>query len=91
MPFPPWLFRHKNLIQSTPSGEGIDKKMLTNILNLSHFKGNTLQALLSHPRYPEDILIKVHPEPCLGDQLSCRWDETYREYQLEGYRFQYLS
>jgi hypothetical protein len=68
----------------------IDKKKLTNTLNYLHFKGDHLYALLKHPRCEEGILVKAHPEPCLGDELICHWDQTYSVYNLEHYHFQYL-
>jgi len=72
------------------SADGIDKKKLTNILNFLHFKGTPLYALLNHPQYEEEVLVKVHPEPCLGDDLICHWDQAYSGYRLERYHFQYL-
>ncbi|SEM14885.1 hypothetical protein SAMN04489760_10582 [Syntrophus gentianae] len=87
---PSWLFRHNDLIRDMMSGEYIKKRKLTNILNHIHFKGDPLYALLKHPQYDEEILAKVHPEPCLGEELVCRWDPAYRGYKLEKYRFEYL-
>jgi hypothetical protein len=89
-PLPPWMFRHNDLISALASAENIDKKKLTNILNYLHFKGNPLYALLNHPQYEEGMLIKVHPKPCLGDELICHWDQAYSTYKLERCDFQYL-
>lgn len=87
---PPWMFRHNDLISALASAGNIDKKKLTNILNYLHFKGNHIYALLNHPLYEEGILVKVHPKPCLGDELICHWDQAYATYKLERYHFQYL-
>jgi len=87
---PPWMFRHNDLISALTTAENIDKKKLTNILNYSHFKGNPIYALLNHPLYEEGVLAKVHPKPCLGDELICHWDQAYATYKLERYHFQYL-
>ena len=87
---PPWLFRHNDLIRTMASAGRIDKKKLTNTLNYLHFKGDHLYVLLKHPRYEEGILVKAHPEPCLGDELICHWNQTYSVYKLEHYHFQYL-
>ena len=46
--------------------------------------------LLRHPLYEEGILVKAHPEPCLGEELTCHWDKTYVGYNLKRYYFQYL-
>ncbi|OPY13982.1 MAG: PilZ domain protein [Syntrophus sp. PtaB.Bin001] len=85
-----WLFRHSDLIRDMTIGDTIKKQKLTNILNLIHFKGDFIYAILKHPRYEEKILAKIHPEPCLGDTLFCRWDQAYKGYGFERYSFQYL-
>ena len=72
------------------SADCIDKKKLTNTLNYLHFKGDHLYVLLKHPRYEEGILVKAHPEPCLGDELTCHWSQAYSVYKLEHYHLQYL-
>lgn len=87
---PPWLFRHNDLIRDMTFADYVDKRKLTNIINFIHFKGEHLFALLNHPQYEEEILAKIHPEPCLGNELVCRWDRAYRGYKLERYHFQYL-
>lgn len=89
-PLPPWMFRHNDLISALASAGYIDKKKLTNILNYLHFKGDHIYVLLNHPLYEEGMLVKVHPEPCLGDDLICRWDQAYTTYKLERYHFQFL-
>ncbi len=89
-PLPPWMFRHNDLIGALASAGNIEKKKLINILNYLHFKGNPIHALLNHPLYEEGMLVKVHPKPCLGDELICHWDQAYSTYKLERYHFQYL-
>lgn len=89
-PLPPWLFRHTELIQAISSADCIDKKKLINILNYFHFNGDPVYVLLKHPQYSNEILIKVRHDPCLGDRLTVHWDQTYSEYKLERYRFQYV-
>jgi hypothetical protein len=84
------LFRHNDLIRTVASADRIDKKKLTNTLNYLHFKGDHLYVLLKHPQYEEGILVKAHPEPCLGDELICHWNQAYSVYKLEHYHSQYL-
>ena len=86
----PWSFQHNDLIRKMASADCINKKKLTNILNHLHFKGEHLYALLNHPRYEEEILVIAHPEPCLGEELTCRWDQAYQSYNLGNYPFRYL-
>jgi len=87
---PPWLFRHNDLIRNMTYADYIDKKKLTNIINFVHFKEDHLYALLNHPQYKEEILAKIHPDPCLGDELVCHWDHAHLGYKLERYNFKYL-
>jgi hypothetical protein len=87
---PPWLFRHEDLIQTLASARPIEKDKLTNIINYIHFLGEHIFALLRHPLYEEGILVKANPEPCMGNELTCRWDNTYLNYNLERYHFQHL-
>jgi len=87
---PLWLFRHNDLIRTMASAEKIEQKKLINILNFIHFKGDQLYILLGDPQYTDEILVKVHAEPCTGEVLTCRWDRSYLSYKLERYRFQYL-
>ena len=72
------------------SADCIDKKKLANILNHIHFRGEHLYVLLNHPRYEEELLVTAHPEPCLGEELDCRWNPSYQNYNLGEYPFQYL-
>jgi len=88
--FPPWLFRHKDLIRGMTSTKHIERKRLINIINFIHFKGESVYLLLGHPQYDEEILVKVHPEPCVEAELVCRWDPSYNDYRLEQYHFRYL-
>lgn len=87
---PPWMFRHDDLIKALASAKLIEKKKLTNTINYIHFLGGHIFVLLRHPLYEEGILVKAHPEPCLGEELTCHWDKTYAGYNLERYHFQYL-
>ena len=87
---PPWLFRHDDMIKELSSASLIEKEKLANILNYIHFTSGHIYALLQHPEYEEGILVNAYPEPCLGDELTCRWDQTYASYNLERYHFEYL-
>src|SRR3990172_5435645 len=86
----PWLFRHDDMIKELSSASLIEKEKLANILNYIHFTSGHIYALLQHPEYEEGILVNAYPEPCLGDELTCRWDQTYASYNLERYHFEYL-
>lgn len=54
----------------------INRKRLVNMLNYLNFKDGLILVNLKHPRYDHTITLPAHPEPCLGEQLECRWDET---------------
>lgn len=72
------------------SADYLDQQKLANTFNYLHFKGNPVYSLLNHPRYEESLLIKVYPEPCAGEVLNCRWDDTYASYNLEDYSLRFL-
>jgi len=86
----PWLFRHEDLIRALDNACSVPKEKLVNIINYTHFINGSISVYLRHPQYEEGILITAYPEPCLGEELTCRWDETYGKYNLERYRFEYL-
>ena len=83
---PPRFFQHLELFDTFESATPIDQKKLINIINHLHFIGNKLFILLKHPDYQNSLLVKVHPEPCLGSQLTCRWDESFFQYKLESHK-----
>lgn len=87
---PPWMFQHPELMRSMVSADHLDRQKLANTLNYLHFRADPLYAFLSHPEYDESVLIEVHPDPCLGKVLNCRWAATYTRYKLEQYRLKYL-
>jgi len=81
---PPQLFQHEDLIGTFESAKTLDQVELINAINYIHFTGSHVFILLQHPVYEEKILAKAHPEPCLGNQLACRWDKSYFQYNLES-------
>ena len=82
---PPRFFQHVDLFRTFETAKAIDQIKLINMINHLHFKGNPLFILLKHPVYQNSLLVKAHPEPCLGNQLTCRWDESYFQYKLESH------
>ena len=85
---PPWLFKHQGLETLLETSRTIDRAALTNIINRIHFMDEILFVHMLHPKYKEGILMKAHPEPCLGEELSCRWDrKSLSGIILEDYQF----
>jgi hypothetical protein len=82
---PPRFFKHADLFRNFEAAKTIDQKKLINILNHHHFISSPLFVLLKHPVYQNSLLVKAHPEPCLGNQLTCRWDESYFQYKLNSH------
>ena len=82
---PPRFFQHLDLFRNFKAAKTIDQIKLINMINHLHFKGSSLFVLLKHPVYHNSLLVKAHPEPCLGSQLTCRWDESYFQYKLESH------
>jgi len=85
---PPWLFKRHALEEALESSPTIDQKDLINILNFIHFMDRCIYVHLLHVRYGESILLKACPEPCLGKEFTCRWDEgKISGITLEHYQF----
>ena len=82
---PPRSFQHIDLFRTFETSGSIDRMKLINMINHLHFKGSPLFILLKHPVHRNSLLVKAHPEPCLGSQLTCRWDESYHRYQLKSH------
>jgi hypothetical protein len=88
---PPWLFKHRDLTNKLESASTVDQKRLVNKLNYIHFIKKYLFLCFIHPKYEERILIKAYPEPCLGDEITCRWMRgDASNLNLENYQFQQL-
>jgi len=83
---PPPFFQHEDLIKTFNAANTLDRIGLANTLNYLHFTEVPLFVLLQHPDYNGRLLAKVYPEPCLGDQLTCKWDKSYFQYKLESYQ-----
>jgi len=71
--FPVWLFQHNNLIHTVESAKVINRDAIINTINRIHFLDDVLYAHLQHPKYEENLLVRAHPEPCLNENLTCRW------------------
>ncbi len=83
---PPRFFQHADLFKTFETAKAIDQTKLINMINHLHFTGSPLYILLKHPVYQNSLLVKAHPEPCLGSQLTCRWDESYFQFNLESHQ-----
>ncbi len=87
---PPRFFQHEDLIKNFEEAKTLDQTELINTVNYLHFTGGPLFVLLQHPVYQDKLLAKAHPEPCLDNQLTCQWDESYFQYKLESYQALHL-
>ena len=87
---PPRFFQHEDLFKTFEAAKTLDQTELINTVNYFHFTGSPFFILLQHPVYQDKLLAKVHPEPCLDNQLTCLWDESYFQYKLESYKALHL-
>ncbi len=88
---PPWIFKQNQLSQALESARKMDLTELLNKINYMHFIEEGVYINLLHPRYDEGILLKAHPEPCMGNELICSWaDGDLSDLNLESYEFQWL-
>ncbi|MBN2061525.1 MAG: PilZ domain-containing protein [Deltaproteobacteria bacterium] len=89
---PASLFRQLNLIDVRVHTRELDRENLTNIINHIHFTDQCMMAWLFDPRYEESIIVRIVPEPCLSEELTCHWcDDNFEHLKLDQYRFQYLA
>lgn len=86
----PRFFQHEDLIKTFEEAKVLDQAELINTVNYLHFTGDPLFVLLQHSIYEDKLLAKAHPEPCLDNQLTCQWDESYFQYKLESYHTLHL-
>jgi hypothetical protein len=70
---PPWLFRNQELVLALEQAPKIEHETLMNTVNHIHFTDGCIFVLLRHTVYNESLLLKAHPEPCMGKTLTCRW------------------
>jgi hypothetical protein len=85
---PHWLFQHQDLIHDLEGANLVDQDTLTNMLNHIHFMDGYVFVHLRHPKHEHGILVKARPEPCLGQEITCRWsDERISDLQLKTYKF----
>jgi len=70
---PLWLFQHEALNNALESAKNIDENLLKNKLNYIHFMGKHLFVLLRHPKYDDNVIVKVKSGPCIGNELNCRF------------------
>jgi hypothetical protein len=70
---PPWLFQHQDLNGTLESAKIVDERFLKNKLNYIHFMDKYLLVLLRHPKYDDNVIIKVKSGPCLGNELNCEF------------------
>jgi len=87
---PPRFFQHEDLIKTFEDAKTLDQMELINTINYIHFTDGPLFVLLQHPVYQDKFLAKAHPEPCLDNQLTCKWHESYFQYKLESYHALHL-
>ncbi|RPJ18463.1 MAG: hypothetical protein EHM26_09695, partial [Desulfobacteraceae bacterium] len=88
---PPWLFKHHDLTHALGDAKKVSQQSLTNILNHIHFVNGHVMVLLKPPRFEEVILLRAHPEPCLGTALQCSWEGGVRkDLSLTDYHFLHL-
>jgi len=75
--------------EETPSKRSVGQKHLVNKINYINFQDDTLQVNFRHRRYDRVFSLPVKPEPCLDENLECRWVETALPMrEIDAYEFQ---
>ena len=69
----------------------IRKAQLINKINFINFQDRTLLVNLKHRSYDSLKTLLARPEPCMGNELDCSWEESQNDLQtLDAYEFQSL-
>jgi len=80
-------FRHGTLTRDQGSPPKVSQRQFINLLNHLHFMGEHCFAHVTYPLLNEDFLIRVQPDPCQGDEITCRIPENspidLRSYHVE--------
>ena len=84
---PPWLFKHHDLTHALGDAKKVSQQSITNILNHIHFVNGHVMVLLKPPRFEEVVLLRAHPEPCLGTVLQCSWEGGVRKERTKERQF----
>lgn len=68
---------HENTVDGDKEkGRKVSKKLLINKLNYINFQDSTILIHLRHKKFNNTISLHAKPQPCLGNQLDCCWEET---------------
>ena len=69
-------------------GKRVAKIQLTNTINCINFRDATVWINFKHPHYDQIISLDARPQPCLGEELECRWVGINGIHgKLHAYRF----
>jgi len=69
-------------------GKKVGKIQLTNTINCINFHDATVWINFKHPHYDQTISLDARPQPCLGEELECRWvGINGLQGKLPAYRF----
>ena len=87
----PRFFLHEAVLNNLEDTKKMDLTELSNLLNSTHFLGESISVILKHPRYEKNILAKAYPEPSIAGKLTCRWvDGHLSSGSPEEYKLVYL-
>jgi hypothetical protein len=70
--FRPQVFQRQDLTRALESAQTINQEGLSNMLNYAHFSGKHVLVHLRHSKFKENILLRAHPDPFIGRELTCR-------------------
>lgn len=70
----------------------ISKRQLINKLNYINFQDEPITINFKHKRYGQLLACLAKPQPCLGEDLNCRWTEPFELHgRLHAYEFESLQ
>ncbi len=78
---------------AAPEQSTLGKSKLVNILNLRHFRNETVRLNFLHSETGRKLVFEAFPQPCFGKYLVCLWanppssPERLEKYSLTGLSF----
>ena len=72
----PWIFNNHELLTTNDKNPIWEQKKLINKLNHINFNDGHIFLLFQHKNANQQILIKASPQPCINNELTCRFDSS---------------
>jgi hypothetical protein len=84
------LLRHEQLLKLLKEAKAVDEKNIINLLNHTHFTDGHILLEFYQPPVEETVFLKASPEPCVGNEVVCRWSDDERLFADNPTNFEFV-